>query len=257
MRFIDRALGALRYHRRAYLGELLVALLFCAASLLLLSCQVATAGMRAGFSDRLAQFDDQALAQATSVLDTVKQTYVTLDQRYTWGWWGLVAAVTLLGFGFALWFNRRRRRETTAYLMVGKPLGDIAAQYLLESVLVFTLAFAGLWLLCALAGATLSNALHQLAQATFTTRLDRALSSASALKDITRLMHAHLTSFNGPGLLRPAADPAPTTTISGSLQTLTAGLGALFAGQGLGWGVGLTRLRRHLQRTAPTPQGRP
>ncbi|WP_125705481.1 hypothetical protein [Lacticaseibacillus daqingensis] len=246
MRFLDRALGALRFHRRAYLGELFGILVFTCTSLFLLTCQNNITVMRQGFLSRLDQFDHSAVTQAASLIRTVKHTYATLAQSYQWGWWGLLVALAGISFALTLWAGRQRQGETTAYLLVGKSPWDIAAQYLLESLIVYAAGFTLVWLSVTLIGTSLGSQLSQFTNTAFTRTLTAALSGTTAAQDLEALMHAHLTSFSGPGLLAPGAGPQPQVPLNGGLRTLLAGALALLGGQGAALCLTLLLARRRL-----------
>ncbi|WP_461226472.1 hypothetical protein [Lacticaseibacillus suihuaensis] len=253
MRFLERTFSALRYHRAAYLTEFIASLLLCAVSILMLTVRAQGLGMRQNFGDRLAQFTPSAVTKAGQLIGGVQRAYSQLDSQLLWAWGLLIGATALVSFLFALLFARRRRQESLAYLMVGKSTGAILAQYLLESLIVAGAGFLAVWLLCLLFGANAAGWLSQLTRAGFSDQLQGTLATGTISRDLTTLMHSHVTTFSGPGLLVPNQAPGarPALALSGEGWTLVAIVGAVALGQASAWLLHLGRLRWHLRRSQP------
>ncbi|WP_225047052.1 hypothetical protein [Lacticaseibacillus kribbianus] len=249
MQFLTRTFAALRYHRRAYLAEFGFVLLLCAASIVTLTVRAQGLGMRQNFSDRLAQFTPSAVSKAGQLVSSVKATYGQLDVRILWTWAALIAGTALVSFVLALVFAHRRREESLAYMLVGKPTGAILGQYLLEGLIVALAAFLGIWLLCLLFGTTVADWLGHLTRTTFNDQLKGTLTDGTVARDLNQLMHQHVTTFSGPGLLAPnqPLGPKPALALSGEVWTLAAVVGATTVGQAAAWLCQLTHQRFRLR----------
>ncbi|MFD1430576.1 hypothetical protein [Lacticaseibacillus mingshuiensis] len=247
MRFLERALKALNYHRRAYIATAVWTLVFTILSLFLLTFQAANRGALAAFKGRLGQFDKSALSGAAKLIDQVEKTYATVGQRLQLTWWIGVLVSLLVWIVFALLFAHFRRQETTAYLMVGKNAGDITAQYLLENVLVFTGVYVVLWLLATLFGDTAASWINDLNRHWFDTQLTKSGASED-LRTITKKLFANrLTEFNDQGLIFPHRGPRPMEAgIVGMLPTYLAGLATMLIGQGSVFLAAITATKRRM-----------
>lgn len=240
MRFLERTLSAIGYHRRAYVGEFIGAMLFCILSIILLTSQSISHMLRQEFLNRLSQLAGQTSSASTTVLTAVKNGYLTLNQQYQLAWWGLIGATMLLSFGFALWFSRHRAQETEAYLLLGKSTWAIGGQYLLESLLIFVLAFMATSVLGLLVGSLVGAHLVDPIRAALGRAISSKVTAGNWKQAVTHLFQHQLTGFSGEGLFVPGPPPGGLnqgTQLAGGFTTLLSGGLALAGGQALAlWG---------------------
>lgn len=255
MRFIERVTSAIRYHKRAYLGEFLLTVLFCLTGLMLWTIRHANATMRQGFLNRLQQLTTNGQTASGHVVRAVKSGYAALDARYAFTWWLILAITLLLCLAFGWWSARGRQAESEAYLILGKSTFDITAQYVSESLLVFLAAFLLTGLATFLLSGSLSNLLANQSRNALTAEFSRNVSSTTATQSLRALFQHKLTEFTGPGLFFPGPPPnapQPAHQLYGTLPTLIAGCGTIIIGQGAAALAELTLLKRRLLREVPS-----
>ncbi|MFD1484710.1 hypothetical protein ACFQ5J_05655 [Lacticaseibacillus baoqingensis] len=245
MRFMERAIKALGYHRRAYLGGLVGVFFFSLLSLILLTAQFLNRQTQNAFTTRLQQFDSQTLTIAQHLVKATNTAYSAVSSQYQLWWWGLLAALFATTAGCALVFAFQRRQETLAYLLVGKSTTDVVAQYVLENLIIFTGGYLLAWCAAMLGGTWLDHWLHTLNLTLFEQHLTPNVSVASFQK-VTKQLFAHrLTDFSGNDLMFPQRgmrmQPA---TLVGCMQTYLCGAGALIVSQALTY-TAVISLQRH------------
>lgn len=245
MRFIERATKALGYHRRAYSGVFIAALVFSLLSIFLLTMRAMTLSSLSMFQGRLKSLDQQA---ATRLIDLVQSTYRHIVSQYQLAWLGLLGVVFLLTAFFAWRFAQRRRPETAAYLMMGKSTGDIASQYVLETLLVFTVAFLAIAVLLTLLSSVLTGELTRLNRQWFDHTLTDRVSAKTFKKITTKLFRHRVTGFTGSELLFPGHnDPRqPNTGFSGLLPTYLAGILTVGLSQAITFSLSIWWAKRQL-----------
>ena len=253
MRFMERVTSAIRYRKRIYFGELLLAALFCLTSLALWTLRHAKANMRQGFLNRLEMLTTNGQTTSSRVVQAVKAGYASLDGRYVATWWLAVAITLLLSFGFGWWSAHNRRAESETYLILGKSPFDVAAQYVVESLLVFVGAFLFVGLVTFLLSDSLNHLLMTQSRNALTAEFSRTVSSSTATQSLKALFEHKLTEFTGPGLFFPGPPPnapQPSHQLYGFVPTLLTGCGTIILGQGTAALAELSLLRRQLLHTA-------
>lgn len=250
MRFMERVVSAIRYHKRWYLLEAAAVLVFLLASLFLWTLRQATSDMHQGFLARLRLLTPSG-AQAGPVAATVNNSYAAVDQHYASAWLILVAAALLLSLTFGWWSAHRRRSESEAYLMLGKHPWAIAGQYVMESLLTFGATCLLTLLLVFLVGVHANHLLHDQASAALSAELGRRISTSSLTQSMQTLFSHKLTEFAGPGLFFPGPPAASHLLfpLAGTLPTILGGALALAVGAGLAAYLQLSQLRRRLLRS--------
>lgn len=254
MRFMERATSAIRYHRRGYCGEALIVLVFLLASLALGTLRHANSDMRKQFLTRLDQLAEANGHAATQVVNAVRNGYATLADRYVLLWWGLILVALLISLGLGWWAARRRTQESEAYLMIGKGVLDITAQYVVESLIIFLVTFLLVTLLFFLYSDSFDHFLMTQARQALTSEIGRNVSNSSLTQSIHALFSHKITEFTGPGLFFPGTPNGPAQPphqLHGTLATFLSGLSALILGQGIGTLTQVSLLRRRLSRQTP------
>ncbi|MCX2455408.1 hypothetical protein [Lacticaseibacillus nasuensis] len=243
MRFVERALNALWYHRRAYAVLVILAGGVAAGAILLATATMMNQVNLAGFLHRIAGLNHTAGRPLQRI---VTQAYHTIGSHYTLAWWACMGSLALIGVGFSLLQRKRRRTEITAYLVMGKSGWNIAAQAACEALIAFTLGFwlvvAGLAVISAGVTNWLQDLNHQLMDATL-----RSQVSAGTVAKIMQKLFAHkVTEFNGTGLMLPHPDQPPRL-LAGVWRTYFVGAGALMLSIGVAAGIGAWRTRRMMR----------
>ncbi|MCI1986432.1 MAG: hypothetical protein LKJ69_09365 [Lactobacillus sp.] len=245
MRFIERAIKALGYHRRAYLSGIVGIFLFSLLSFVLLTAKALNHQNQTDFKDRLQQFDAQTLTTAKHLVTAANNAYTAVSARYQLWWYGLLIILFVIAAGCALFFSWQRRQETAAYLLVGKSTADVVAQYVLENLIVFTGGFLLAWCLAMVSTQWLDHWLHSLNLQLFASQLDGNV-SLKAFKKITKQLFAHrLTDFSSNDLMLPEHGPrAQVTTLVGGAKTYLYGAATLIISQVVVYTTMIT-LQRH------------
>ncbi|WP_461213370.1 FtsX-like permease family protein [Lacticaseibacillus sp. GG6-2] len=250
MRFLERAIKALSYHRWLYLASTVVVFCFTLLSVCLLTANQLNLNSQNGFKSRLCQFDTGALHSANHLIAEVQSAYTQVSVQYQ-AWWAdaliglaLVAGVTAIGAAY------HRRRETTAYLLVGKSPADIVAQYLLENFVVF----AGGFVLAMIVAIFLTQTLNDQLLGFNRYLIDHHLSSqlsATTFDKITKQLFAHrITDFSGNDLVFAHRKPQPLNSqLIGGWQTFVSGAATVLITQGVVLSASIwwqrLRLRHH------------
>ncbi|WP_125710158.1 FtsX-like permease family protein [Lacticaseibacillus porcinae] len=250
MRFLERAIKALGYHRRPYLAGLLVSGLFTIISMVLLTATQLNLATQTGFKNRLQQFDTSAIKSADDLIKSVQTAYAGVNVQYGNWWWASIIALAVITFGFAIYLAKQRQQETNAYLLVGKSAPDIISQYLLEGLVVFVVGFGFAWivLMC------FTQVLDQVLVKLNATLLDQQLSgqvSATSFAKLTKKLFAHrITDFSQDSLVIPhrGIGPRPETSVlTGLSTTFLSGICALVIPQTLVYAISIWRARRRLR----------
>ncbi|WP_390409460.1 FtsX-like permease family protein [Lacticaseibacillus jixiensis] len=252
MRFMERAIKALSYHRRPYVAGMIGVVLFSLLSVIIQTACQLNINTKLHFQNRLAQFDTSAVRSADHLIAVIKQAYLAVDHDYTTTWWLLVAGFALLSVAFTVISALMRRKETTAYLLVGKSPVDIVAQYLVENIMVFLVGFV---IACGLAvcfGGMITNQLTSLNQHLFDHYLADNVSSRAYQDLIKQLFNHRLTDFSSQGLMFPhpvGLHPA-ANHVAGFAVSLVSGLLSIIVTQALVFGVAVWHQRRQLRHRA-------
>lgn len=250
MRFLERAIKALGYHRRPYLAGVLVSGLFTIISMVLLTATRLNLTTQTGFKNRLQQFDTSAIKSADQLIKSVQTAYAGVNAQYINWWWASIFVLAVIAFGFAVFLSKQRQQETTAYLLVGKNSTDIVSQYLLENLVVFVIGFGFAWivLMC------FTQVLDQLLIKINATLLDQQLSgqvSATNFAKLTKKLFAHrITDFSKDSLIVPhrGVGPRPENTVlTGLSTTFLSGVCALVIPQTIVYFFSVWRTRRRLR----------
>ena len=209
MRFIERAIKALSYHRWLYCASALVVFGFTLISVSLLTANQLNLNSQTGFNTRLNQFDTDALRSAKHLVAQVTAAYTQVSAQYQTWWWDCVIGLAIIAAGFALGAAHHRRQETTAYLLVGKHPVDIIAQYLLENVITFTVGFVAALAIALCLTRILDSQLIKLNLRLLDTHLSNQVSATTYRKLTTQLFAHRITDFSGGDLvsLRRAFQP--------------------------------------------------
>lgn len=248
MRFLERAIKALGYHRRPYLAGVVVAFFFTLLGVGLMTAAQLNQNTQTGFKNRLDQFDNSALKSANHLIAQVQAAYAEITADYRLWWWVGVAGLAVIAIAFAIGFAHSRRQETTAYLLVGKSPLDIVGQYLLENLVVYVAGFA----LAMVVAMCFTQVLDSRLTALNLHLLDQHLGdqvSATTFKKITKQLFAHrITDFSGDGLVVPHRGPRPLTTeLAGGGRTFIGGALSLLLGQAVVFIASVYWQRRRLR----------
>ncbi|WP_407892478.1 FtsX-like permease family protein [Lacticaseibacillus sp. N501-2] len=249
MRFLERAIKALGYHRRPYLAGVLVSALFTIISMVLLTATRLNQVTQTGFKMRLQQFDTTAVKSATKLITSVQTAYTNVTAQYLNWWWVSIAMLALVTFGFAIYLAKKRQQETNAYLLIGKNAGDIISQYLLENLVVFVVGFGLAWLVLVCFTQVLDQHLIKLNATLLEQQLNGQV-SASDFTKLTKQLFAHrITDFSQDSLVIPhrGGPRLDTVVLCGFSTTFLGGLGALVIPQTVVYAFSVWRSRRRLR----------
>lgn len=246
MRFVERAVEAMDYHHRAYLLVFIGSLIFAAISMTLLTGEMLAHNNKMMFHSRLNTFDNSAVSSAQHLIYVVQSTYWHVTTTLDHYWWALIVLVAIISAIYGLVFSHSRRNETQAYLLVGKGVFDITGQYILESVIVYTVAFLLIFLLLTLLIDPLSNGLNSLNRWLFNQDLAANVSKSTFNRITKKLFDHKVTSFTGQDLFFPPRGPKPNYQLAGAARTYLAGLGSYIIGQGLAFLASIWHTKRHL-----------
>lgn len=250
MRFLERAIKALGYHRRPYLVGVVVSGLFTIISMVILTAAKLNTTTQTGFKNRLQQFDTSAVKSATSLIKSIQTAYADVNAQYLNWWWVSLTVFAVIAFGFAIFLAKQRQQETTAYLLVGKSTGDIIGQYLLENLVVLIVGFSFAWVVLMCFTQVLDQQLIKLNIRLLDQQLNGQVSATSYAK-LTKQLFAHrITDFSRDSLIVPhhGSGPRPDAAVlTGLSATCLGGLCALVIPQTLVYSLSVWRLRRRLR----------
>lgn len=203
MRFIERIIMGLGYHKRVHLLTLLSAILFTIAGLFFQTNLRLENLSASNFAKHLHQFAPKAVSAVSSASKAVTNAHRLQQQSYMLGFWialGLFIALTII---IALVMTRNRQSEVTAYLLADKSKTDIAIQSALESLITFIIGFAVTTLTSLIHSAYFSGWLTRFNRRAFASKfvaLD-GLQLKTAGKQLAKLFTGRITDFNLHGLL--------------------------------------------------------
>lgn len=252
MRFMERAIKALGYHRRPYAAGAIGTVLFILLCVTIQTARQLNLTTKLNFQNRLAQFDTSAVRSADHLIVVVKQTYHAVGAEYQQAWWLVVGGFITITAVFTIIGAITRRKETAAYLLVGKSPADIVAQYVLENVIVYVCGFAVAGVLVVCFGGMLTKQLTGLNQHLFDQRLANTVSDHAYQSLIKQLFDHRLTDFSAPGLMfpHPVGLHPVNANVSGLPMSFITGLISLIITQDVIFGSAVWHQRRQLRHHA-------
>lgn len=203
MRFIERIIMGLGYHKRVHLLTLLSAILFTAAGLFFQTNLRLENLSASNFSKHLNQFSPQAVSAVSRASKAVTSAHRLQQQEYMLGFWIALAVFVVLTIIIAVAMMKTRRGEATAYLLADRTKTDISLQSALESLITFVVGFSATTLLSLIHTNYFSNLIAHLNRQAFARKfvaLD-GLKLKAASKQLTKLFTGKITDFNLHGLL--------------------------------------------------------
>lgn len=203
MRFIERIIMGLGYHKRVHLLTLLSAILFTAAGLFFQTNLRLENLSASNFSKHLTQFSPKAVSAVSRASKAVTNAHRLQQQSYMLGFWIALALFVIVTIIIAVMMSKTRRGEATAYLLADRSKTDISLQSAIESLVAFIVGFAATTLLSMIYTGFFSNLLTRLNRQAFARKfvaLD-GLQLKAASKQLTKLFSGRITDFNLHGLL--------------------------------------------------------
>lgn len=203
MRFIERIIMGLGYHKRVHLLTLLSAMLFTAAGLFF-QTNLRVENLSANnFTKHLHQFSPVAVRAVNRAGKAVTNAHQLQQQKYLLGFWIALAVFAVVTLVIALFMAKKRRGEVKAYLLADKSKTDIALQVSLESIVAYGVGFTATALISMIHTGFFTSMLTRFNRQAFTrtfVALD-GLKLQTASKQLAKLFSGKITDFNLHGLL--------------------------------------------------------
>ncbi|KRN29257.1 hypothetical protein IV38_GL000139 [Lactobacillus selangorensis] len=229
MRFLERAVASLLYHRKFALGIVLWSFLFLSGTLYLSTMIVLERQSLNQLDSRFYQLPTQTHQHAVQLLGPMQKVHRQLIQHYEFGLLLFIGICALVFLLFIAIYLRSRRKEFRIYRFAGKSNAFIGRQFMGETLLTFVLAFIFFFLLTLLFSKSLLSMFQNLNQQAFMQALNQINISRTNFNRLLReIFQARLTPFNGNTLLfGPGQDPDQFFQFPSLLATY-GGLGGLF-----------------------------
>ncbi|WP_057893994.1 hypothetical protein [Lacticaseibacillus brantae] len=204
MRFIERTIRGIGYHRWHHLVLATITIGFVLVGLFLLTSQNFNSLANLQFNQRLSDLN-LSNEQAIVITNRVAAAHALLDANYQL--WFLAAAgiFFLFNLGLAISAAYRRAAESRSYLLLGKSPTKVALQYATESMFTFTAVFIGVSLVLLIISGGITAWWNQLNQGLFQNSAGGRALLRQFNTQFSRIFDHQLTGFSDQSLLFAAA----------------------------------------------------